>query len=195
MVCAYCDRPSVCKSMCQTHYMRTWRTGSPHLPEKVAPTLEQVLARTTPNGECLEWTGSINGAGYGELYLAERYAAGLPFYVRVHRWVLEQICGPLDVGLEACHTCDNPPCINPEHLFPGTHRENALDRMSKGRPSGGASYPGEKHHRAKLTESDVRRMLAEREKGATYPELMKEFGVGKSTVADICKRRTWQHLT
>ena len=72
--------------------------------------------------DCLEWDGCIGHNGYG--YLGTEL---------VHRAVYEEVRGPILEGLLVCHKCDNPPCINIDHLFLGSHADNLHDAMEKGR--------------------------------------------------------------
>jgi hypothetical protein len=80
---------------------------------------------------CQVWPRRRDYQGYGLIRLNGKN-------VRVHRFVWEQTFGPIPVGLLVCHHCDNPPCVNPEHLFLGTHRDNILDSSRKGRLHFGA---------------------------------------------------------
>jgi len=78
-------------------------------------------------GECLEWQCSRTAYGYGKVWFDVRLQGA-------HRLALEIKLGrPLIPGMFACHTCDNPPCIRPEHLFEGTSADNARDSLAKGR--------------------------------------------------------------
>lgn len=75
---------------------------------------------------CWEWTGARLKFGHGIFWTGDRK-------VVAHRWAYEDAKGPIPPGLIACHHCDNPPCVNPEHIFIGTHKDNSQDAIKKGR--------------------------------------------------------------
>lgn len=133
-----------------------------------------------PNG-CLEWHGSLNEDGYGILYVdgASRMA---------HKVSLEHAEGPLPKGICACHKCDNRICIDPDHLFPGTRRQNNADMVAKGRNT---APQGEAHFRAKLTDADVR---AIRVSDDAHRVIAANFGVTHGLVGQIKRRTIWRHL-
>jgi hypothetical protein len=88
--------------------------------------LEKFWARVDKSGECWVWTGSKKTLGYGLVcYRGQLRTA--------HRVAYEIFVGPLRDGLFVCHSCDNPPCVNPAHLWQGTASDNTRDAMSKGR--------------------------------------------------------------
>ena len=76
--------------------------------------------------ECIEWEGGRIPDGYGQ-----RYIDGRPYLA--HRWAWMEANGPIPEGMCVCHHCDNPPCINPQHLFLGTQRDNVHDMFNKSR--------------------------------------------------------------
>jgi len=95
----------------------------------------------------------------------------------------ERRFGPVPQGLILRHTCDNPACINPEHLVPGTHADNVADRVQRGR-----SAAGGKNGRAKLTPAIVREILASDETTCAWA---RRLGVDPKTVRSIRQRKIW----
>lgn len=94
--------------------------------------------------------------------------------------------GPIPEGMAVCHVCDNPACINPDHLFLGSQKENMRDAAQKRR-----TMSGERHTSAKLTEGDVRSIRASE---ASTRELARSFGVDHKTIREVRARRTWRHV-
>ncbi len=146
--------------------------------------MERFMDKVTiePNSGCWLWMTALNRWGYGVFYLD-------PARIQAHRasWLLHR--GPIPDGLCVLHHCDNPPCVNPNHLFLGTHSDNAKDRNTKGR-AGGAR--GVLNSHAKLTMddvSDIRRRSAQGESGG---DLARAFGVTACTVHSIVNGKTWR---
>ena len=143
-----------------------------------------------PNN-CWPWSGSRDRAGYGELGTGSKLD-GTRGLIKAHRCSWELHRGPIPEGLQVLHHCDNPPCVNPDHLFLGTPRDNSDDKISKGRQN---APRGEAHHRAKLTWEDVRRIRAiHTDRYGLYPtkRLMAEYHVDKSTIQGIMRRKIWK---
>lgn len=88
-----------------------------------------------PTSGCWLWTGSVAGFGYGRIQRGPR-GGGV---VLAHRVSWELYRGPIPVGLCALHRCDQPACVNPDHLFLGTHADNTADKIAKGRLRYGAA--------------------------------------------------------
>jgi hypothetical protein len=107
---------------------------------------------------------------------------------RAHRLVWEQSHGVIPEGLCVCHHCDNPVCVNVNHLFLGTNAENTADKMNKGRHF--AQF-GEMHGLAKLTEDKVMEIRLSTE---YQSEMARKFGVSEATISNIKHHRTWAHL-
>lgn len=108
-----------------------------------------------------------------------------------HRAAYLLCVGNIPDGMFVCHSCDNPRCCNPKHLFLGTQQDNVDDCVAKGRHS-----HGERHPRAMLTEDDVRQILAARGgPRGTGASLAREFGVSKATIGAIWNGRNWRHVS
>lgn len=125
-----CSRPVRAGAMCNRHYENARLRGRavPRRDLDVWTAVQEIGWTVTPRG-CWEWDGARNGNGYG-LFTLKR--AGM-FRVRAHRLVFECVTG-IALGEDVlCHHCDNPPCVNPDHMFPGSHADNVADMMFKGR--------------------------------------------------------------
>lgn len=140
-------------------------------------------ARIDKSGECWLWTGTINSWGYGSVgsgVLGSRWSFG------AHRvmWTLRR--GAIGSGLSVCHTCDNPRCVRPEHLWLGTTAENSADMVRKGR-----STAGGKTRRAKLNQDKVREIRGLSAAGHTQRALARKFGVAQTTINKLLLGTTW----
>lgn len=135
---------------------------------------------------CWIWTASIKTDGYGQLTVDGRFW-------RAHRlsWVLHN--GPILYGLLVCHHCDTPACVNPAHLFLGTHKDNIRDSINKGR---WGDRIGENSSRSILTEKEVLEIRHKYEKGliTNKTKIAREYGVHPGTIHDILIRKNWKHI-
>ncbi len=141
-------------------------------------------------GDCLEWQGYRfkKRGGYGRFLIKER-----PYYAHRVAYFLETGLDP--VGFVICHTCDNPPCVNPRHLFMGTPQDNISDMVLKGRRRNGfGDSRGEKHGGSKLTNVQVKRIRSLAFSGVIQLRLSERFGVSPATISNIVKRKNWGHV-
>jgi hypothetical protein len=107
-----------------------------------------------------------------------------------HRVSWEMARGPIPRGLYVCHRCDNPPCVNPAHLFIGTQTDNMADMKAKGRWRGGERRP-ERYSSTNLTWEGVREIRRLYVGGMSVKDLAPRFGICKSSVRNIIHGRTW----
>lgn len=135
--------------------------------------------------ECWEWLASTYGNGYGRVKVEGRVESA-------HRIVWSLTHGPIPDGLCVLHKCDNPGCVNPYHLFLGTHADNMADMKKKHRGRGQLK-PGELHLCAKLTLRQVKTIRKEGSKpGVTQTALATAFSVSQSHISRIILGRRWQ---
>lgn len=129
---------------------------------------------------CVEWIGSRLSSGYGIIRPTGEKA------VLAHRFSYMRHVGEIPVGLCVLHRCDNPSCVNPEHLFLGTHRDNMADMSAKKRRSGG------RNHKAILTNDIVQIVKAWMSTEALSLALLAApLGVSKSALRHIKAGRHW----
>ena len=142
-----------------------------------------------PNSGCWLWT-SHTSDGYGRIRIGGGKVAGAHRYA----WICEN--GEIPQGKMICHRCDNPACVNPDHLFLGTASDNMADASRKGRmnwkPGEVRALPqGESHHAAKLTEADVRQIRSSKATGKSLAPL---YGVTEVTISRIRRRLIWRSV-
>jgi hypothetical protein len=122
-----CNKKHDAKGYCKTHGSRFYRNGDPLLNLRRDPEYNFHKNYTpVPESGCWLWLGSLNLKGYGRLMIKKKS-------VLAHRFSWEHHNGPISKGLLVCHKCDTPSCVNPDHLFIGTHADNLRDMRNKGR--------------------------------------------------------------
>ena len=150
--------------------------------------------RKGPLGDsCWLWKGIIRVGRYGKGLPYGRFKAkvdGKWSRLTAHHIAYELTHGPIPDEVFVLHECDNPICVNPDHLFLGTKADNNRDRAKKGR-----SARGENHPKSKLVPEqvlEIRRL--NREEGWTHRKLATHFGVGKGSIQGILNGSHWSHL-
>jgi len=134
---------------------------------------------------CWEWQSALGDRGYGIFWIDSRRKSAF-----AHRYSLEMALGaPLPRGMLVMHSCDNPKCVNPDHLSLGTNSDNLVDASQKGRIARGERNGGG----GKLTEEMVREILATRGiVGCTTAA--RKYGVSGQTIKRIRRRQGWRHV-
>lgn len=133
--------------------------------------------------DCWLWRLRPSAQGYG-MFGLQRTVMG------AHRVSLTIAKGPIPKGMFACHTCDVRMCVNPAHLWAGTGADNAADMVAKGRGRG-PNYRGEKVGTSKLTESEVREVLALIDGGMKIAAIGRQFGVTPQAISRIKSGLNW----
>jgi len=133
-------------------------------------------------GHCWVWTAATDRDGYGHIAVNGEQS-------QAHRVAWELANGPIPDGLCVLHTCDNPPCVNPAHLWIGTRADNTADMMAKGRH---LSHVGTNHPSAKLNDQAVRDIRASA--SLSCAEVAAKHGVSERTVHRIWRGETWKHV-
>ena len=181
-----CTRLARVKGLCQMHYGRAVRRAR-GLRRLWRCSPEERFWYYTQQGEgCWMWTGSVGSGRYGVVDLGS--PEGKRHSTAAHRFSWELHFGPIPDGVLVCHHCDNPPCVNPAHLFLGTIQENMDDRNNKMRHA-----HNERHGRAKLTLDQVQNIRLAFSTGVSKRSLSKQYGVVHSAIRSIIAGRTWKH--
>jgi len=191
-----CDRDIEVAGYCQMHYIRK-RKGKLYvsipdghhilfLGENKESQLQKPITYEILDSGC--WIISSHTKdkdGYG---IAQRIINNQKFY-RVHRASYAYYNGEILSEELVRHKCNNPSCVNPEHLIKGTHKENMEDRKEAG------NYYNAKHPHRKFNESIISEIIKMDEEGKAAKEISAELSININSLRDILKGRTWSHIT
>jgi hypothetical protein len=177
-----CSSPVKAALLCSKHYQRFTKWGDPiytkNTPREAS--LDERLKRrgwTVTEFGCWEWSGATDGWGYGSISVNGVQRGS--HIVAYEAWV-----GPIEEGKILLHSCDNPPCINPQHLHQGTYKENSQERDYRQRSA-----------TAILTVEQVREIRRLRlETKMTLAEIGSAFDTSRDNVASIVYRKTWKNV-
>lgn len=133
-----------------------------------------------PQGECWVWIAATNPDGYGMIRQPTRTIIASRASWEIHH-------GPVPDGLWVLHRCDNPPCVNPNHLFLGTTTDNQRDAAKKGRSAKGGNN-------ARITEDQVREIRQQHADGVNRRILAAQYGVTHWNITAIVNRTCWPHV-
>lgn len=157
------------------------------MPPKPKSIVERFWPKVNKSDGCWNWLGAKKSNGYGQINAIQKY-------MMAHRvsWILNN--GPIPAGSNVLHKCDNRLCVNPDHLFLGTQRDNLLDALKKGRVTRYHPRYGEDNGISKLTVKKVHEMRRLNSLGMPFRELAKMFFVSKTAATNACKGVTWKHV-
>ena len=182
-----CEKRVLAKGMCAMHYRRAKLYGDPTktvLKQLHGASLQERFDHyVDKSSDCWEWTGSRDPNGYGRLNIVD-----MPVLAHRISWKLHR--HEITPDQHVLHSCDNPGCVNPKHLFLGDQAANNADMKAKGRYRPGVSR-GVDHGCALLTEEQV---LEIRKSPGKPQQIADKFGISRRHVNDIQNMRVWRHI-
>lgn len=145
-------------------------------------TVLRIYDKVSYVGDCWLWKGSLRPDGYGTIIYKQKHALA-------HRVAFTVFVSPIHNNLHVLHRCDNPACVNPYHLYLGTHQDNMKDRQVRQR---GNQPKGSKRKNAKLTEEKVISIKAD---SRTHKEIAQTYNVDETLISQVKRGIVWKHVT
>ena len=174
-----CEKGVNARGMCSNHYQLSKRYGDP-LYKRPTPE-ERFWQSIEKTDTCWLWKARTNEHGYGIISIDKKP-------IRAHRFSYFLHYGEWPMP-EGRHTCDNPPCVRPDHIVAGTHFQNMRDALIRGRTT-----KGEKNAGAKLTDDQVREIKRRLRAGEPQKEIAKDYDVGQTVISRIRSGKRWSHI-
>jgi len=176
-----CNNKSVGRGWCHKHYKRWQLNGDPEKVKRISgpmPLNERFEMQYIPVTEsgCWIWVGSISKSGYGRIKVNKKTSAAHRVSYELHKEEIRE-------GMYICHTCDNPSCVNPNHLYQGTAKQNTLDMLIRNRA---ANRRNENHPNVKYSNELVMHI---RNSNKTLKELEKETGIGEKYLWQLINKK------
>lgn len=140
------------------------------------------------DSQCWEWLAFKNKKGYGAIMYRDLGN------MAAHRFSYMLYIGDFDKSKFICHTCDNPSCVNPSHLFVGTASENMKDKIKKGRAKNPPVHKGNNQHLSKMNPEKIREIRKLFKYGMSQTELAKKYGLHTATMNNICRNKSWKDV-
>jgi hypothetical protein len=168
---------------CSKHYRRLKAGGDPQYTKRPSED-DRFWSKVdiAADDECWEWNAGEARGGYGKYaYRGKTITAHRMSYIIAN--------GAIPDGLMICHSCDNRKCVNPAHLWTGTHMDNMTDCLNKHR-----TLKGEKNGNSKLNNNDVLKIRRLLKDGWTLVGLAKKFGVSTPVISNIRDNKNWSHV-
>jgi len=211
-------KPNLQCVQCLNEYKKNWRRKNknrkcsycqkeyiPKAKDKQCCIECKILGNIKKNNDCWEWGLAYGRGGYGKIIYEKKTCIA-------HRISYEIFIGKFDLSLQVCHKCDNPKCVNPDHLFLGNQKENVEDCIRKNRRNTAKGWfhkpetkllfkdrkrgdvKGEKHPMKKLDNEKIITIKNMYDMGYTQKEIAKQFDVDQSCISYIVRGKRWGHL-
>jgi len=182
-----CDKPFVARGFCGAHYMEARRADQGFSAVRPHGSLEdRFFSKVIKLDDCWMWAGNKRSNGYGAIQQGGRGSRTLS----AHRVSYEIHKGEIPDGMVVMHSCDNPSCVNPDHLSVGTYKQNTHDMIAKGRKRTVAPK-GTGNGKAKLNDDLVRYIRQSDKKAAS---IARELGLSENCIRGVLSGRTWSHV-
>lgn len=181
-----CQRDG-CFNLCRTVRNQFCSVRCGNLARPRRPLSERFWEKVERAEGCWLWMGAHGLHGHGQIYIGS-----VTNLTSAHRisWLLHH--GPIPDGLSVLHRCDNPPCVNPEHLFLGTQKDNMQDAIEKGRFKFLAPRRGPSNNKAKLTWTQVADIRSAYIGGVTLSQLSRDYSMARATLRRIVRGDGWR---